>query len=248
MLTGWEREELLGRKKFVYEVRYRVRASLACQLNDDPPLQLFENQSVVEYWENFANHAFENTTQSVYSHCVLLKPSGVPVPCTFCFSIRRDIMDLPSLVIGTWPSVLSLHSCSPAASVRTCLRTMASVTMTNIPTRQRALFLPLHRPRDAPYATGIIIQPSAPPPICAFPGSAPSSHNHALIQYIRHSLLHPHAVLFGFAFSLFLCSALPYRCLDPRTPTDLPPTLTYVPHTNLAKKSRKPNIYTHTYR
>lgn len=36
--------------------------------------------------------------------------------------------------------------------------------MTNIPTRQRALFPPLHRLRDAPYATGIIIQPSAPPP------------------------------------------------------------------------------------
>ncbi|KAJ3521629.1 hypothetical protein NM688_g8993 [Phlebia brevispora] len=86
MLTGWEREELLGRKKYIYE--------------------LFENQSVVEYWENFANHAFENTTQSVYSHCVLLKPSGAPVPCTFCFSIRRDIMDLPSLVIGQWLPLL----------------------------------------------------------------------------------------------------------------------------------------------
>ncbi|KAI0780083.1 hypothetical protein C8Q74DRAFT_1447475 [Fomes fomentarius] len=82
MLTGWEREELVGRRKYIYE--------------------LFENQSVVEYWENFANHAFENTTQSVYSHCVLLKPNGAPVPCTFCFSIRRDIMDLPSLVIGQW--------------------------------------------------------------------------------------------------------------------------------------------------
>ncbi|TFY64090.1 hypothetical protein EVJ58_g2844 [Rhodofomes roseus] len=80
MLTGWEKDELVGRRKYIYE--------------------LFENQSVVEYWENFANHAFENTTQSVYSHCVLLKPSGAPVPCTFCFSIKRDIMDLPSLVIG----------------------------------------------------------------------------------------------------------------------------------------------------
>ncbi|EKM54511.1 uncharacterized protein PHACADRAFT_258404 [Phanerochaete carnosa HHB-10118-sp] len=86
MLTGWEKEELIGRKKYVYE--------------------LFENQSVVEYWENFANHAFENTTQSVYSHCILLKPSGAPVPCTFCFSIRRDIMDLPSLVIGQWLPLL----------------------------------------------------------------------------------------------------------------------------------------------
>ncbi|KAI0040010.1 hypothetical protein FA95DRAFT_1503447 [Auriscalpium vulgare] len=80
MLTEWTKEELLGTRKYIWE--------------------LFENQSVVEYWENFATHAFENTTQSVYSHCVLLKPSGAPVPVTFCFHIRRDIFDLPSLVIG----------------------------------------------------------------------------------------------------------------------------------------------------
>ncbi|KAK1218816.1 Transcriptional regulator of nonfermentable carbon utilization [Marasmius sp. AFHP31] len=82
MLTEWTMEELLGQKKYIYE--------------------LFENQSVVEYWENFASHAFENTTQSVYSHCVLLKPNGAPVPATFCFSIRRDLFDLPSVVIGAW--------------------------------------------------------------------------------------------------------------------------------------------------
>ncbi|KAL0578747.1 Transcriptional regulator of nonfermentable carbon utilization [Marasmius crinis-equi] len=81
MLTEWTMEELLGQKKYIYE--------------------LFENQSVVEYWENFASHAFENTTQSVYSHCVLLKPNGAPVPATFCFSIRRDLFDLPSVVIGS---------------------------------------------------------------------------------------------------------------------------------------------------
>ncbi|KAL7281705.1 hypothetical protein ACG7TL_005023 [Trametes sanguinea] len=95
MLTGWEKEELVGRRKYIYEAT-----------DASAPAQLFENQSVVEYWENFANHAFENTTQSVYSHCVLLKPSGAPVPCTFCFSIRRDIMDLPSLVIGQWLPLL----------------------------------------------------------------------------------------------------------------------------------------------
>ncbi|KAJ3506324.1 hypothetical protein NMY22_g17287 [Coprinellus aureogranulatus] len=81
MLTEWPMEELVGRKKYIYE--------------------LFENQSVVEYWENFASHAFENTTRSVYSHCVLLKPSGAPVPATFCFTIKRDLFDLPSMVIGT---------------------------------------------------------------------------------------------------------------------------------------------------
>jgi len=87
MLTEWPLEDLLGgRKKYIYE--------------------LFENQSVVEYWENFASHAFENTTHSVYSHCVLLKPSGAPVPSTFCFSIRRDLFDLPSIVIGQWLPLL----------------------------------------------------------------------------------------------------------------------------------------------
>ncbi|KAF8678464.1 Transcription activator of gluconeogenesis [Rhizoctonia solani] len=80
MLTEWSRKELLGKRTFIYE--------------------LFENQSTVEYWEQFAAHAFENSTRSVNLHCVLLKPNGAPVPCAFCFSIRRDLFDLPSLIIG----------------------------------------------------------------------------------------------------------------------------------------------------
>lgn len=101
MLTEWSMSDLTSRRTYIFE------ASLICSsfFTSFPLLtlggvQLFENQSVVEYYENFAEHAFENTTQSVYSHCVLLKPSGAPVPTTFCFSIRRDIYDLPSIVIG----------------------------------------------------------------------------------------------------------------------------------------------------
>ncbi|KAI0305435.1 hypothetical protein B0F90DRAFT_1697992 [Multifurca ochricompacta] len=87
MLTEWSKEELLGTKNIFGR-------------------WLFENQSAVEYWEKFATHAFENTAQSVYSHCVLLKPNGTPVPATFCFHIRRDLFDLPSLVIGQWLPLL----------------------------------------------------------------------------------------------------------------------------------------------
>ncbi|CAE6471787.1 unnamed protein product [Rhizoctonia solani] len=86
MLTEWSRKELLGKRTFIYE--------------------LFENQSTVEYWEQFAAHAFENSTRSVNLHCVLLKPNGAPVPCAFCFSIRRDLFDLPSLIIGQWLPLL----------------------------------------------------------------------------------------------------------------------------------------------
>ena len=72
-------------------------------------------------------HAFENTTQSVYSHCVLLKPSGEPVPCAFCFSIRRDIFDLPSIVIG-------MYKISPVNKVlikQWWFRSMATVIITH---------------------------------------------------------------------------------------------------------------------
>jgi len=102
MLTEWPLEDLVGngQKKYIYEVWLFLVWRLTLFFRSNFVAQLFENQSVVEYWENFASHAFENTTQSVYSHCVLLKPSGAPVPSTFCFSIRRDLFDLPSIVIG----------------------------------------------------------------------------------------------------------------------------------------------------
>jgi len=87
VLTGWSRDELVGKGKYIYE--------------------LFENQSAVEYWEKFASHAFENATQFVHSHCVLLSNTGAPVLCAFCFSIRRDIFDLPNIVIGQWLPLLS---------------------------------------------------------------------------------------------------------------------------------------------
>ena len=124
------------------------------------PSQLFENQSVVEYWENFASHAFESTTQSVVSHCVLLKPNGAPVPCTFCFSIRRDIMDLPSIIIGEYfptqrPnnfscfSPISVHSRSMVAvivAVTNCVKPSVAIPLSPLhsqylPTLQLHLLL-----------------------------------------------------------------------------------------------------------
>lgn len=101
MLTEWSMSDLVGRRTYIFEASLVCFSFLTSFALLTPGMQLFENQSVVEYYENFAEHAFENTTQSVYSHCVLLKPSGAPIPTTFCFSIRRDIYDLPSIVIGT---------------------------------------------------------------------------------------------------------------------------------------------------
>ncbi|KAI9267963.1 hypothetical protein BDA99DRAFT_352249 [Phascolomyces articulosus] len=87
LLTQWSRDTLLGKKTYIYE--------------------LMSNSSAVEYWEKYAMHAFDNTDSAVYSSCILLSPTKRVVPCTFCFTIKRDIFDLPSVIVGNFLPILS---------------------------------------------------------------------------------------------------------------------------------------------
>jgi len=61
--------------------------------------QLMSKASVVEYWEAFSVHAFENTTQN-YFLPMTLTVDGKEARYSCCFTIRRDVFDLPSVVIG----------------------------------------------------------------------------------------------------------------------------------------------------
>jgi len=79
-LTEFSKHDLLSKKTFIYE--------------------LFEKQSVVDYFEKFSQYAFENTTQNFFWQCVLVTASGKQLPCSGSFTIRRDVFDLPSVIIG----------------------------------------------------------------------------------------------------------------------------------------------------
>lgn len=87
LLTQWSRDALLSKKTYIYE--------------------LMSNPSAVEYWEKYALHAFDNTDSAVYSTCILISPTKRVVPCTFCFTIKRDIFDLPSVIVGNFLPILS---------------------------------------------------------------------------------------------------------------------------------------------
>ncbi|KAI9311945.1 hypothetical protein BX666DRAFT_1991151, partial [Dichotomocladium elegans] len=86
LLTQWPRHMLLNKKTYIYE--------------------LMDNRSAVEYWEKFSMHAFDNTDKSCMYSCILKTPTQKPVPCTFCFTIKRDIFDLPSVIIGNFLPIL----------------------------------------------------------------------------------------------------------------------------------------------
>ncbi|ORZ13431.1 hypothetical protein BCR41DRAFT_355750 [Lobosporangium transversale] len=97
LLTQWSRDQLVpnrtnnnnknNKNKFIYE--------------------LMDNQSAVEYWEKFSTRAFENTEQTVMTTCILLSPTNRVVPCTFCFTIKRDIFDIPLAIVGNFLPILS---------------------------------------------------------------------------------------------------------------------------------------------
>ncbi|SAM01961.1 hypothetical protein [Absidia glauca] len=87
LLTQWTKDALLGKKTYIYE--------------------LMDNQSAVEYWEQFSTHAFDNTDKACIHSCILRTPQQRPVPCTFCFTIKRDIFDLPSVIVGNFLPILS---------------------------------------------------------------------------------------------------------------------------------------------
>ncbi|KAG1179238.1 hypothetical protein G6F70_004966 [Rhizopus microsporus] len=87
LLTQWTKDMLLNKKTYIYE--------------------LMENQSAVEYWEKFSSHAFDNTDKACSYSCILRTPQKKPVPCTFCFTIKRDIFDLPSVIVGNFLPILS---------------------------------------------------------------------------------------------------------------------------------------------
>ena len=105
LLTGWSREDLIG-KKYIFE--------------------LLDTSSVVEYYESFAKHAFESTSSSVTSQCVVLGPSGRPVPCAFCFTVRRDLFSVRlvlalSVAFSDTEDVVSIsHSVHTSSSGRSC--------------------------------------------------------------------------------------------------------------------------------
>lgn len=89
-LTQWPRHELVG--KHIYE--------------------LFDTNSALDYWEKFALHAFENTHQSIMTVAnVRMAPTrthdghsadGRMMRCAVCYSIKRDVFDLPCLVVANF--------------------------------------------------------------------------------------------------------------------------------------------------
>lgn len=84
ILTHWPKDKLTNPNKptYIYE--------------------LMDTKSAVDYWENYSLLAFDNSQQSMTTTCTLLGSDGTSVPCAFCFTIKRDIFDVPLAIVGNF--------------------------------------------------------------------------------------------------------------------------------------------------
>jgi len=90
LLTQWPRDQLLSKKTYIYE--------------------LMDNSSAVEYWEQFSLIAFDTSQQCVMTTCNLISHQGTTVPCAFCFTIKRDIFDVPLAIVGNFLPLIEKFS------------------------------------------------------------------------------------------------------------------------------------------
>ncbi|KAK9352393.1 hypothetical protein V1523DRAFT_250950 [Lipomyces doorenjongii] len=87
ILTGWTKEQLLGKRTFVVE--------------------LMDDQSVLEYFEGFSKLAFGDSRGATMMECTLLSPSGRKIPTACTWTIKRDVFDIPMMIVGNFLPILS---------------------------------------------------------------------------------------------------------------------------------------------
>ncbi|KAL8902375.1 MAG: hypothetical protein Q9192_000002 [Flavoplaca navasiana] len=68
--------------------------------------EIIVEDHLVSYWEKFEGIAFDTTQKAMLTSCSLKNPnlnsSDSEIRCCFSFTIRRDIYDIPSLIVGNF--------------------------------------------------------------------------------------------------------------------------------------------------
>jgi len=70
---------------------------------------LMDNESTVEYWEQYAEMC-RLSKNTVLTRCTLIRPDKKTIPCTVCYTIKRDIFDMPLVMVGNFLPILSSSS------------------------------------------------------------------------------------------------------------------------------------------
>lgn len=88
ILTGWQHTELVRceEPRFIMEI--------------------MDDSSVTKYFDVFTTLAFGDSRGVIMTECTLLKPSGERVRTACTWTVKRDVFDIPMMIIGNFLPIL----------------------------------------------------------------------------------------------------------------------------------------------
>lgn len=123
LLSEWRREDLLSKDRAASAADQNSIAAQNAQTGNTGIesvkekklskgkkryiFEIFDQDSLVGYYESFAQHAFESSSATIMFTCSIVTPKGRKVPCTFGYNLKRDIFGLPQMIIGQFLPILT---------------------------------------------------------------------------------------------------------------------------------------------
>lgn len=86
VLTGWAPQDLVENTRFIVE--------------------LMDDTSVIDYFDVFSKLAFGDSRGVTMTECTLLNPMGVRIPTACTWTVKRDVFDIPMMIIGNFLPIL----------------------------------------------------------------------------------------------------------------------------------------------
>lgn len=87
ILTGWSKEDLVGKSTFAVEI--------------------MDDKSCVEYFKIFSKIAFGDMSGETMTECTLLTPRGESIRTSSTWTSKRDVFGIPMMVIATFLPILT---------------------------------------------------------------------------------------------------------------------------------------------
>ncbi|KAH3678334.1 hypothetical protein WICMUC_001567 [Wickerhamomyces mucosus] len=88
-LTSHTKTELLSKRTFIIEI--------------------MSDSSALEYFKKFSYLAFGEINAVVIQDCTLIGPSGEDIRCASTWTVKRDVFDIPMLIVGQFLPILHVR-------------------------------------------------------------------------------------------------------------------------------------------
>lgn len=104
LLTGWQHSDLV-----VHEQESRQSPNGKVSEKPRKPrfiVELMDDTSVAKYFDLFTQLAFGDSRGVIMTDCSLLKPNGDTVRTACTWTVKRDVFDIPMMIVGNFLPIL----------------------------------------------------------------------------------------------------------------------------------------------